>query len=119
MPDLGIKIHAAVQAMRDGTDEQAVRSLLDLATEQPDAVIEHLVGLIDDIEPFGPSTPVAALDRLPPPELARAATDLVRAGDSAGLWHLSGASYDGLVALLIGTIATSDRSGIGDASRFE
>lgn len=113
MTDLNALIRSAVDAMRDGSDEAAVRSLLALATLRPQDVVERLLQLVSESDRHPHEEASATNVRLPSGAVARSVLDLANDGDAAGLWHLGGASYDGLVALLIGTLARATETAGG------
>lgn len=94
--------------MRRGSDHEVLRALLGLAAEPPTAVLEFLVDRLVEHEPSSGGTGTPAGSRLPDDGTIARVYELVIQADARGLMELGGGTYDGMVALLVATLAALD-----------
>lgn len=100
-------VDRAVATMRSGSDHDALRALLGLAAEPPTAVLEVLIDRLLEHEPPSGRAGTPAAARLPDDGTIAQVYDVLAQADAPGLMDLGG-TYDGMVALLVATLAAVD-----------
>ncbi len=103
-------VDRAVATMRSGSDHDALRALLGLAAEPPTAVLEALIDRLLEHEPPSGRAGKPAAVRLPDDGTIAQVYEVLAQTDAPGLMDLGGGTYDGMVALLVATLAAVDDS---------